>query len=187
MKQVRQAKIPVIAAFQQDKKVNDLVYAFIRCSSTVITGKIICYKSDCTYERFCEYLDNLNKPVPMCERTFRATIKLCRKVGLLIEGRIEGEKVFYLEECPNYYYQDVDEAVLEKLLSAGVPNLIKLYSFLQTSRTARRSVNRGEMLRGIGYSTNPRNYAMIDRLLEQLVELKLRGVKSEVKLGAPRR
>lgn len=173
---------PTKGEFMGNKKLNDIIYGFFQTKSFLTADRRrYCIKSEVTAAKVINYFKTLPDPIeaPASERTIRDMIKLFIADGLLTEGSIDKQKVYFLHELEPGKYVYIKTETLRFLTNTATSNVIKVYAFLKKKQqqhidlgyTEPYRFSKSKLLEVIGYSTSNHsdNMKMINDILDSLI------------------
>lgn len=121
----------------RDKKIDDLIYGYLRTHSEYDVGEDItyCYKSYATPKKIMDYFkENAAHEFPYAERTISTHLKLLCNTGYVCEDTWNGRKVYAIENITNNF-AEMPLETLRYLVNTATPNVIKVYAFLKYKQT----------------------------------------------------
>lgn len=186
--------------FLKDKKMDDLLYGYIRIHSKWHMGEdyTYCYKNLVTFSKVIKYFKEEGaQPYPYKSKTtFAAHLKTLEDAGWIYEGGqfLESgsdQEVFSLAELFKGQYVIMSLDTMTLLVNTAIPNIIKTYSFLKFKMVQHNylkqkkpdipkySFSRKSLLETIGYTRKQND--MIDEILNTLQEKGLIKIHIEYK------
>lgn len=186
--------------FLKDKKIDDLLYGYIRIHSKWHMGEnyTYCYKNLVTFSKVAKYFrEEGEQPYPYKSKTtFAAHLKALEEAGWIYEdGKFpednSNQEVFSLAELFKGQYVIMSLGTMTLLVNTAVPNIIKTYSFLKFKMVQHNylkqkkpdmpkySFSRKSLLETIGYTQNQND--MMDKMLNTLQEKGLIKIHIEYK------
>lgn len=189
--------------FLKNKKIDDLLYGYIRIHSKWHMGEnyTYCYKNLVTFSKVTKYFKEEGvQPYPYKSKTTFAThLKALEEAGWIYEdGKFpednSNQEVFSLAELFKGQYVIMSLDTMTLLVNTAVPNIIKAYSFLkfkmvqhnylkqEKTDMPKYSFSRKSLLETIGY-TSPKQSQndMMDEILNTLQEKGLIKIHIEYK------
>lgn len=175
--------------FLKNKKIDDLLYGYIRIHSKWHMGEnyTYCYKNLVTFSKITKYFRKEGEqPYPYKSKTtFAAHLKTLEETGWIYEGGQfpesgSNQEVFSLAELFKGQYVIMSLDTMTLLVNTAVPNIIKAYSFLKFKMVQHNylkqekpdmpkySFSRKSLLETIGYTQNQND--MMDKILNTLQE-----------------
>lgn len=175
--------------FLKDKKMDDLLYGYIRIHSKWHMGEdyTYCYKDLVTFSKVTKYFkEKGEQPYPYKSKTtFAAHLKALEDAGWVYEdGQFpesgSDQEVFSLAELFKGQYVIMSLDTMTLLVNTAIPNIIKTYSFLKFKMVQHNylkqkkpdipkySFSRKSLLETIGYTQNKND--MMDEILNTLQE-----------------
>lgn len=186
--------------FLKNKKIDDLLYGYIRIHSKWHMGEnyTYCYKNLVTFSKVAKYFrEEGEQPYPYKSKTtFTTHLKALEEAGWIYEdGKFpednSNQEVFSLAELFKGQYIIMSLDTMTLLVNTAVPNIIKAYSFLKFKMVQHNylkqekpdipkySFSRKSLLETIGYTQNQNN--MMDEILNTLQEKGLIKIHIEYK------
>lgn len=186
--------------FLKNKKIDDLLYGYIRIHSKWHMGEnyTYCYKNLITFSKVVKYFrEEGEQPYPYKSKTtFAAHLKALEEAGWIYEdGQFpesgSNQEVFSLTELFKGQYVIMSLNTMTLLVNTAVPNIIKAYSFLKFKMAQHNylkqekpdmpkySFSRKSLLETIGYTQNQND--MMDKILNTLQEKGLIKIHIEYK------
>lgn len=186
--------------FLKNKKIDDLLYGYIRIHSKWHMGEnyTYCYKNLITFSKVAKYFkEEGEQPYPYKSKTtFAAHLKALKETGWVYEGGQfpesgSDQEVFSLAELFKGQYVIMSLDTMTLLVNTAVPNIIKAYSFLKFKMVQHNylkqekpdipkySFSRKSLLETIGYTQNQND--MMDKILNTLQEKGLIKIHIEYK------
>lgn len=186
--------------FLKNKKIDDLLYGYIRIHSRWHMGEnyIYCYKNLITFSKVAKYFrEEGEQPCPYKSKTtFTAHLKALEEAGWIYEdGKFpednSNQEVFSLAELFKGQYVIMSLDTMTLLVNTAVPNIIKAYSFLKFKMVQHNyfkqekpdmpkySFSRKSLLETIRYTQNQND--MMDKILNTLQEKGLIKIHIEYK------
>lgn len=186
--------------FLKNKKIDDLLYGYIRIHSKWHMGEnyTYCYKNLVTFSKVTKYFrEEGEQPYPYKSKTTFAThLKALEEAGWVYEdGKFpednSNQEVFSLAELFKGQYVIMSLDTMTLLVNTAVPNIIKAYSFLKFKMVQHNylkqekpdipkySFSRKSLLETIGYTQNQND--MMDEILNTLQEKGLIKIHIEYK------
>lgn len=186
--------------FLKNKKIDDLLYGYIRIHSKWHMGEnyTYCYKNSVTFSKVTKYFKEEGKqPYPYKSKTTFAThLKALEEAGWIYEGGKfpednSNQEVFSLVELFKGQYVIMSLDTMTLLVNTAVPNIIKAYSFLKFKMAQHNylkqekpdipkySFSRKSLLETIGYTQNQND--MMNEILNILQEKGLIKIHIEYK------
>ena len=186
--------------FLKNKKIDDLLYGYIRIHSKWHMGEnyTYCYKNLITFSIVAKYFkEEGEQPYPYKSKTtFAAHLKALKETGWVYEGGQfpesgSDQEVFSLAELFKGQYVIMSLDTMTLLVNTAVPNIIKAYSFLKFKMVQHNylkqekpdipkySFSRKSLLETIGYTQNQND--MMDKILNTLQEKGLIKIHIEYK------
>lgn len=186
--------------FLKNKKMDDLLYGYIRIHSKWHMGEnyTYCYKNLVTFSKVTKYFKEEGaQPYPYKSKTTFAThLKALEEAGWIYEdGKFpednSNQEVFSLAELFKGQYVIMSLDTMTRLVNTAIPNIIKTYSFLKFKMvqhnylkqkkpdTPKYSFSRKSLLEAIGYTQNQNS--MLDEILNTLQEKNLIKIHIEYK------
>ena len=189
--------------FLKNKKIDDLLYGYIRIHSKWHMGEnyTYCYKNLVTFSKVAKYFrEEGEQPYPYKSKTtFAAHLKALEETGWIYEdGKFpednSNQEVFSLTELFKGQYVIMSLNTMTLLVNTAVPNIIKAYSFLKFKMVQHNylkqekpdmpkySFSRKSLLETIGH-TSPKQSQndMMDEILNTLQEKGLIKIHIEYK------
>lgn len=175
--------------FLKNKKIDDLLYGYIRIHSKWHMGEdyTYCYKDLVTFSKVTKYFkEKGTQPYPYKSKTTFAThLKALKEAGWVYEGSQfpesgSDQEVFSLAELFKSQYVIMSLNTMTLLVNTAIPNIIKTYSFLKFKMVQynylrqrkpdipKYSFSRKSLLETIGYTRKQND--MIDEILNTLQE-----------------
>lgn len=175
--------------FLKNKKIDDLLYGYIRIHSKWHMGEdyTYCYKDLVTFSKVIKYFKEEGaQPYPYKSKTtFAAHLKTLEETGWVYEGGQfpesgSDQEVFSLTELFKGQYVIMSLDTMTLLVNTAIPNIIKTYSFLKFKMVQHNylkqkkpdipkySFSRKSLLETIGYTQNKND--MMDEILNTLQE-----------------
>ena len=175
--------------FLKNKKIDDLLYGYIRIHSKWHMGEnyTYCYKDLITFSKVTKYFKEEGaQPYPYKSKTtFAAHLKALTEAGWVYEdGQFSesgsDQEVFSLTELFKGQYVIMSLDTMTLLVNTTIPNIIKTYSFLKFKMVQHNylkqrkpdipkySFSRKSLLETIGYTQNKND--MMDEILNTLQE-----------------
>lgn len=189
--------------FLKNKKIDDLLYGYIRIHSKWHMGEnyTYCYKNLITFSKVAKYFkEEGEQPYPYKSKTtFAAHLKALEEAGWIYEdGQFpednSNQEVFSLAELFKGQYVIMSLDTMTLLVNTAVPNIIKAYSFLKFKMVQHNylkqekpdmpkySFSRKSLLETIGYTSPKQNQNdMMDEILDTLQEKGLIKIHIEYK------
>lgn len=189
--------------FLKNKKIDDLLYGYIRIHSKWHMGEnyTYCYKNLITFSKIAKYFkEEGEQPYPYKSKTtFAAHLKALEEAGWIYEdGKFpednSNQEVFSLAELFKGQYVIMSLDTMTLLVNTAVPNIIKAYSFLKFKMVQHNylkqekpdmpkySFSRKSLLETIGYTSPKQNQNdMMDEILNTLQEKGLIKIHIEYK------
>lgn len=189
--------------FLKNKKIDDLLYGYIRIHSKWHMGEnyTYCYKNLVTFSKVTKYFrEEGEQPYPYKSKTtFAAHLKALEEAGWIYEdGKFpednSNQEVFSLAELFKGQYVIMSLDTMTLLVNTAVPNIIKAYSFLKFKMVQHNylkqkkpdmpkySFSRKSLLETIGYTSPKQNQNdMMDEILNTLQEKGLIKIHIEYK------
>lgn len=189
--------------FLKNKKIDDLLYGYIRIHSKWHMGEnyTYCYKNLITFSKVTKYFkEEGEQPYPYKSKTtFAAHLKALEEAGWIYEdGKFpkdnSNQEVFSLAELFKGQYVIMSLDTMTLLVNTAVPNIIKAYSFLKFKMVQHNyfkqekpdmpkySFSRKSLLETIGYTSPKQNQNdMMDEILDTLQEKGLIKIHIEYK------
>lgn len=189
--------------FLKNKKIDDLLYGYIRIHSKWHMGEnyTYCYKNSVTFSKVTKYFkEKGEQPYPYKSKTtFAAHLKALEEAGWIYEdGKFpednSNQEVFSLAELFKGQYVIMSLDTMTLLVNTAIPNIIKAYSFLkfkmvqhnylkqEKSDIPKYSFSRKSLLEAIGYTSPKQNQNdMMDEILNTLQEKGLIKIHIEYK------
>lgn len=189
--------------FLKNKKIDDLLYGYIRIHSKWHMGEnyTYCYKNSVTFSKVAKYFrEEGEQPYPYKSKTtFAAHLKALEEAGWIYEdGKFpednSNQEVFSLAELFKGQYVIMSLDTMTLLVNTAVPNIIKAYSFLKFKMVQHNylkqkkpdmpkySFSRKSLLEIIGYTSPKQNQNdMMDEILNTLQEKGLIKIHIEYK------
>lgn len=189
--------------FLKNKKIDDLLYGYIRIHSKWHMGEnyTYCYKNSVTFSKVTKYFkEEGEQPYPYKSKTTFAThLKALEEAGWIYEdGKFpednSNQEVFSLAELFKGQYVIMSLDTMTLLVNTAVPNIIKAYSFLKFKMVQHNylkqkkpdmpkySFSRKSLLETIGYTSPKQNQNdMMDEILNILQEKGLIKIHIEYK------
>lgn len=189
--------------FLKNKKIDDLLYGYIRIHSRWHMGEnyTYCYKNLVTFSKVTKYFrEEGEQPYPYKSKTtFTAHLKALEEAGWIYEdGKFpednSNQEVFSLAELFKGQYVIMSLDTMTLLVNTAVPNIIKAYSFLKFKMVQHNylkqkkpdmpkySFSRKSLLETIGYTSPKQNQNdMMDEILDTLQEKGLIKIHIEYK------
>lgn len=189
--------------FLKNKKIDDLLYGYIRIHSKWHMGEnyTYCYKNLITFSKVAKYFrEEGEQPYPYKSKTtFAAHLKALEEAGWIYEdGKFpednSNQEVFSLAELFKGQYVIMSLDTMTLLVNTAVPNIIKAYSFLKFKMVQHNylkqekpdmpkySFSRKSLLEAIGYTSPKQNQNdMMDEILDTLQEKGLIKIHIEYK------
>lgn len=189
--------------FLKNKKIDDLLYGYIRIHSKWHMGEnyTYCYKNLITFSKVAKYFrEEGEQPYPYKSKTtFAAHLKALEEAGWIYEdGKFpednSNQEVFSLAELFKGQYVIMSLDTMTLLVNTAVPNIIKAYSFLKFKMIQHNylkqkkldmpkySFSRKSLLEAIGYTSPKQNQNdMMDEILNTLQEKGLIKIHIEYK------
>ena len=191
--------------FLKDKKMDDLLYGYIRINSKWYSATqyySYCYKDLVTAKNITKYFkEKGERPYPFTTRTFSTHLKLLEEAGWVYsDGTIgeeiedSGKEVYAFRELFPKQYVIIPLDTMKLLVNTAIPNIIKTYSFLKFKMeqhnyhkqskpdNPKYSFSRKSLLETIGYTSLKQNHNdMIDEILNILQEKGLIEIHAEYK------
>lgn len=189
--------------FLKNKKIDDLLYGYIRIHSKWHMGEnyTYCYKNLVTFSKVAKYFrEEGEQPYPYKSKTTFAThLKALEEAGWIYEdGKFpednSNQEVFSLAELFKGQYVIMSLNTMTLLVNTAVPNIIKAYSFLKFKMVQHNylkqekpdipkySFSRKSLLETIGYTSLKQNQNdMMDEILNTLQEKGLIKIHIEYK------
>ena len=188
--------------FLKNKKIDDLLYGYIRIHSKWHMGEnyTYCYKDLVTFSKVIKYFKEEGaQPYPYKSKTTFAThLKALEDAGWVYEGGQfpesgSDQEVFSLTELFKGQYVIMSLDTMTLLVNTVIPNIIKTYSFLKFKMVQHNylkqkkpnipkySFSRKSLLAEIGYTGNQKNYDMINNILDTLQKKGLLEIHTECK------
>lgn len=186
--------------FLKDKKMDDLLYGYIRIHSKWHMGEdyTYCYKDLVTFSKVTKYFkEKGEQPYPYKSKTTFAThLKALEDAGWVYEdGQFSesgsDQEVFSLTELFKGQYVIMSLDTMTLLVNTAIPNIIKTYSFLKFKMVQHNylkqkkpdipkySFSRKSLLETIGYTRKQND--MMDEILNTLQEKGLIKIHIEYK------
>lgn len=186
--------------FLKNKKIDDLLYGYIRIHSKWHMGEnyTYCYKNLVTFSKVTKYFkEEGEQPYPYKSKTtFAAHLKALEEAGWIYEdGKFpednSNQEVFSLAELFKGQYVIMSLDTMTLLVNTAVPNIIKAYSFLKFKMVQHNYLkqekpyipkylfSRKSLLETIGYTQNQND--MMDKILNTLQEKGLIKIHIEYK------
>lgn len=186
--------------FLRNKKIDDLLYGYIRIHSKWHMGEnyTYCYKNLITFSKVTKYFrEEGEQPYPYKSKTtFAVHLKALEEAGWIYEdGKFpednSNQEVFSLAELFKGQYVIMSLDTMTLLVNTTVPNIIKAYSFLKFKMVQHNyikqkkpdmpkySFSRKSLLETIGYTQNQND--MMDKILNTLQEKGLIKIHIEYK------
>lgn len=186
--------------FLKNKKMDDLLYGYIRIHSRWHMGEnyTYCYKNLVTFSKVTKYFkEKGEQPYPYKSKTtFAAHLKALEEAGWIYEdGKFpednSNQEVFSLAELFKGQYVIMSLETMTLLVNTAVPNIIKAYSFLKFKMVQHNyfkqekpdipkySFSHKSLLETIGYTQNQND--MMDKILNTLQEKGLIKIHIEYK------
>ena len=178
--------------FLKNKKIDDLLYGYIRIHSKWHMGEnyTYCYKDLVTFSKVIKYFKEEGaQPYPYKSKTtFAAHLKTLKEAGWIYEGGQfpesgSDQEVFSLAELFKGQYVIMSLDTMTLLVNTAIPNIIKTYSFLKFKMVQHNylkqkkpdipkySFSRKSLLETIGYTSPKQNKNdMMDEILNTLQE-----------------
>ena len=175
--------------FLKNKKIDDLLYGYVRIHSKWHMGEnyTYCYKNLVTFSKVTKYFKEEGaQPYPYKSKTtFAAHLKTLEETGWIYEGGQfpesgSDQEVFSLAELFKGQYVIMSLDTMTLLVNTAIPNIIKTYSFLKFKMVQHNylkqkkpdlpkySFSRKSLLETIGYTQNKND--MMDEILNTLQE-----------------
>ena len=189
--------------FLKNKKIDDLLYGYIRIHSKWYMGEnyTYCYKDLVTFSKVIKYFKEEGaQPYPYKSKTtFAAHLKALEEAGWVYEDSKfpednSNQEVFGLAELFKGQYVIMSLDTMTLLVNTAIPNIIKTYSFLKFKMVQHNylkqkkpdipkySFSRKSLLETIGYTSPKQNQNdMMDEILNTLQEKGLIKIHIEYK------
>lgn len=189
--------------FLKNKKMDDLLYGYIRIHSKWHMGEnyTYCYKNLVTFSEVTKYFKEEGaQPYPYKSKTtFAAHLKTLKEAGWIYEGGQfpesgSDQEVFSLAELFKGQYVIMSLDTMTLLVNTAIPNIIKTYSFLKFKMVQhiylkqkkpdipKYSFSRKSLLETIGYTSPKQNQNdMMDEILNTLQEKGMIKIHAEYK------
>ena len=172
----------------RNKKLNDLIYGYMRTHSFATTSQFeidtYCFKSEITARKIIDYYEKeAKRPFPYKIDTVREYIKLWLNCGWIEETEYKGIKAYRFENPTAGEYVLVKLDTLKYLVDTATPNIIKVYAYLKNKyqqhlwikknknpNVEKFTFSRKDLIEALGYSSidgkaGAKNRRMIENIL----------------------